>query len=101
MPKEKSGRFVDGYLWGVVSEMKEFPGGSDSRVCLQAGASQIFFFFFFFYIVNFVIVSDFKFMFKHIILNLKMKLQTKTCSMENGTKWQILKLQVLILPWTH
>ena len=49
----------------------------------------------------FVIVSDFKFMFKHIILNLKMKLQTKTCSMENGTKWQILKLQVLILPWTH
>ena len=58
-------------------------------------------FFFFFYIVNFVIVSDFKFMFKHIILNLKMKLQTKTCSMENGTKWQILKLQVLILPWTH
>ena len=65
IPKEKSGRFVDGYLWGVVSEMKEFPGGSDSRVCLQAGDSQIFFF----NIVNFVIVSDFKFMFKHVILN--------------------------------
>ena len=56
---------------------------------------------FFFYIANFVIVSDFKFMFKRIILNVKMKLQTKTCSMENGIKWQIVKLQVLILPWTH
>lgn len=74
LSEEKSGRFLSGCLWEVRSKVGR-KGSRASRFLLRT-----------------IIVFDLKFMFIQFLLNVKIKLQTKTCSVNDVTKMAHLKI---------